>query len=177
MPPAVSAAPHVPTVDATIDPVFDAVRDHMHRYRQRSGLSERELDELAHTLIDEARRHDFDPALVVAVIHVESRFDTFAVSPKNALGLMQLLPSTGKWLAPRVGVEWRGPETLFDPVSNLRLGVAYLRELTDRYDGSVRTALLAYNWGPGRIDRRLRTGTPLPREYAQLVLTAFRPSS
>ena len=86
---------------------------------------------------------------------------------------MQLLPSTGKWLAPKAGVEWLGPHTLFDPIANVRLGVAYLRQLIDRYDGSIATALTAYNWGPGRIDRRLRRGAPLPTVYAQLVLGAY----
>jgi len=162
---------------ATSHPAYAAVREHVERYAKRSGLTESERDLVARTVIEESVRHDLDPGLILAVIHVESRFDAYAVSPVYALGLMQVMPATGAWLAPTVGVEWRGPETLFDPVTNVRLGVAYLRQLTDRYDGSIRTALLAYNWGPGRIDRRLRTGTPLPREYAQLVLTAYQPSS
>jgi soluble lytic murein transglycosylase len=173
--PPVSASAPTPADPALADPAYPAVVAHIGRYRERTGLSDDELEELARTVVREARRHDFDPALVVAVIHVESRFDAYAVSPVNALGLMQVLPSTGAWLAPDVGVEWRGPETLFDPVSNVRLGVAYLRQLTDRYDGSLRTALLAYNWGPGRIDGFLRAGAPLPREYAQLVLAAYTP--
>lgn len=169
--PPVSAAPPAPAADDTTQEVLT----HLLRYQRRSGLTEAELEELAETIVAEAKRHDLDPALVLAVMHVESRFDCFAVSPKQAFGLMQLLPSTGEWLAPSVGVEWRGPQTLFDPVENTRLGVAYLRQLVDRYDGSVRTALLAYNWGPGRIDRRLRRGVPLPREYAQLVMAAYSP--
>jgi soluble lytic murein transglycosylase-like protein len=155
------------------DPAVEAVRVRLVQYQARTGLSDTEMAQLAETIVVEARRYRFDPALVVAVIHVESRFDTYAVSPKDALGLMQLLPSTGEELAPIVGVEWRGPQTLFDPVSNVRLGVAYLRQLTDRYNGSVRTALVAYNWGPGRIDQFMRAGDPLPREYSQLVLAAY----
>jgi soluble lytic murein transglycosylase len=145
---------------ARIRPVSSAHRAHRRRWRSE-------------TVVVEARRYHFDPGLVLAVIHVESRFDTYAVSPKDALGLMQLLPSTGKALAPIVGVEWHGPQTLFDPVANVRLGVAYLRQLTDRYNGSVRTALVAYNWGPGRIDQFMRAGDPLPREYSTLVLEAY----
>ena len=76
-------------------------------------------------------------------------------------------------VAPIVGVAWHGPQTLFDPVANVRLGVAYLRQLTDRYNGSVRTALVAYNWGPGRIDQFVRAGEALPREYSTLVLAAY----
>jgi soluble lytic murein transglycosylase-like protein len=170
------AAPVVsePTPD---DPAVAVVLAHLRRQQARTGLTDSEIEQLAKTVVLEARRHGFDPALVLAVIHVESRFDTYAVSPKDALGLMQLLPSTGAWLAPSVGVEWHGPQTLFDPIANVRLGVAYLRQLTDRYDGSVRTALVAYNWGPGRIDAFVAAGAPLPNEYSQLVLAAYGRSS
>jgi soluble lytic murein transglycosylase-like protein len=173
------AAPPVPTgaplalQAAPDDPAVAAVRAHLATYQARTGLTDAEVEKLAQTVVVEARRYHFDPALVLAVIHVESRFDTYAVSPKDALGLMQLLPSTGEELAPIVGVEWHGPQTLFDPVANVRLGVAYLRQLTDRYNGSVRTALVAYNWGPGRIDQFVRAGDPLPSEYSQLVLAAY----
>jgi soluble lytic murein transglycosylase-like protein len=167
-----------PLADQTVpnDPAVEAVRAHLVQYQARTGLTDAEVARLAQTVVVEARRHHFDPELVLAVIYVESRFDTYAVSPKDALGLMQLLPSTGAELAPIVGVEWHGPQTLFDPVANVRLGVAYLRQLTDRYNGSVRTALVAYNWGPGRIDQFVRAGDPLPREYSQLVLAAYNRS-
>jgi soluble lytic murein transglycosylase-like protein len=149
-----------------------AVHEHLIRYRNRTGLTDAEIGRLARTVVREARRNDFDPGLVLAVMHVESRYDTFAVSPKDAMGLMQLLPSTGEWMAAKLGLRWEGPQTLFDPTANVRLGVAYLRELADRY-GSLHTALSAYNWGPGHIDRRIATGAPLPRIYAELVFEAY----
>jgi soluble lytic murein transglycosylase len=85
------------------------------------------------------------------------------------MGLMQILPSTGEELAYRLGVPWHGARTLFDPVANVRLGVAYLKELSARYDDDLSIALAAYNWGPGRIDRRLERGSALPTEYPRLV--------
>jgi soluble lytic murein transglycosylase len=87
------------------------------------------------------------------------------------MGLMQLLPATGEELAHRMGIDWKGPDTLFDPTVNVKLGTAYLRELADRY-GSVHTALAAYNWGPGRIDRRLRRGARVPSRYIEQVMRA-----
>jgi soluble lytic murein transglycosylase-like protein len=105
-------------------------------------------------------------------MHVESRYYNFAVSPVGAIGLMQVMPETGEELASRLGIRWLGPQTLFEPTTNIRLGVAYLRELSDRY-GSLSTALAAYNWGPGRIDRRLRLGAQMPAEYSSLVLQAY----
>lgn len=172
-PPAPPAAtPDVAAAPPPPDPVVDAVHEQLLRWRHRSGLTDDELAQLAETVVAQARRYDFDPALVLAVMHVESRYDAYAVSNKDAMGLMQILPTTGAWIAAQQDIPWRGPQTLFDPNANVRIGVAYLRHLTDRY-GSIRTALVAYNWGPGRIDRRLRAGAPLPRDYAQLVLTAY----
>lgn len=145
----------------------------------RAGLSNRcnalahdELSRLTTVLLRESRSHSLPPRLVVAVIDVESRCDPFAVSQAGAVGLMQLLPSTAAELARQLDIPWRGPQTLFDPVSNVRLGVAYLRELVDRY-GRMATALAAYNWGPGRIDAWLRRGRPLPSRYAQRVLDVY----
>jgi soluble lytic murein transglycosylase len=140
--------------------------------RRTTGLTPVEVDAVARTVVGEALRHDLEPRLVMAVMHVESRYYNFAVSPVGAIGLMQVMPETGAELAARLGIPWVGPQTLFEPTTNIRLGVAYLRELSDRY-GSLETALAAYNWGPGRIDRRLRMGTAMPEEYPSLVLEAY----
>jgi soluble lytic murein transglycosylase len=140
--------------------------------RRPTGLTPRELDAVARTVVGEADRHELEPNLVLAVMHVESRYYNFAVSPVGAMGLMQVMPGTGEELAARLGIRWAGPQTLFEPTINIRLGVAYLRELSDRY-GSISTALAAYNWGPGRIDRRLRLGTAMPEQYPSLVLEAL----
>ena len=76
---------------------------------------------------------------------------------------MQLLPATAEEQAEILGLDWRGPDSLFDPFLNVKLGVAYLKTLYVRF-GSVSTALAAYNWGPGRIDRRLRKGQERPQD-------------
>lgn len=140
--------------------------------RRRTGLAEDELEALARTVVTEAMRHELDLGLVMAVMHVESRFNSFAVSPVGALGIMQIMPPTGKELAEKHGVEWIGVQTLFDPHVNVRLGVAYLKQLIDRFD-DVDAALAAYNWGPGHISGRIRRGRALPTEYPQLVSDAL----
>ena len=117
--------------------------------------------------------HELPIELVLAVIQVESSGYNFAVSPVGAMGLMQLMPATAEGVARRIGLRRGGPPTLFDPVSNVQLGVLYLRELVDRY-GSVTTALAAYNWGPTRIAERLRQGEPVPALYAQRVLSVYK---
>jgi soluble lytic murein transglycosylase-like protein len=138
---------------------------------RHTALSESERLALVLTIIREARAHDLEPGLVVAVIEVESAGYHLATSHVGAMGLMQLLPSTGKELAGRLNIEWKGDDTLFDPTINVRLGTAYLRQLADRY-GNVNTALAAYNWGPGRIDRRLRRGATVPSRYIEQVRRA-----
>jgi len=154
------------------DPRVDDVFAQFMVRQARTGLTREELSDLAQAVVETADRYAFDTDLILAVMHVESRFDAFAVSPKNALGLMQILPSTGKWMAGKLGIPWEGPQTLFDPVTNLTIGVAYLRQLSDRY-GHLETALAAYNWGPTAIDRRLARGASLPSIYAGLVMDAL----
>lgn len=180
-PPAVAEAPP-PATEAQATPAprpgadrvrkREAVRRQFGRFASRTGLTHLELDALADVVVDEAERHSLEPELVLAVIRVESGYRNYAVSDKEAMGLMQILPSTGQWLAPQVGVQWRGPQTLFDPIANVRLGIAYLRQLWDRY-GDLQAALAAYNWGPGRIDQRIASGVPIPGEYPALVLNAL----
>ncbi len=95
-------------------------------------------------ILEHARRNDVRTDLVRAVVQVESGFNPLAQSPKGAAGLMQLMPAT----AQRFGVR-----NVFNPVENIRAGVAYLRELLDRYANNEQLALAAYNAGPGAVDK------------------------
>ena len=104
-----------------------------------------------------------DPALVCSLVRAESRFHADAVSPRGAVGLMQLMPETAAWIADRIGLV--APD-LTDRETNLRLGVAYLRYLIDRF-GDVNLALAAYNAGPSRVDQWVKTGeAPYPETAA-----------
>lgn len=175
--PSVAAAP--PQLESAAaapfpaSPAVAAVIRHIES-RRETGMTGDEIAEVAAVIVTESSRLGMDPALILAVIHVESRFDPFASSSAGAMGLMQILPSTGAELAAREGVAWRGPQSLFDPALNVHLGIAYLKKLADRY-GNTSVALAAYNWGPGHIDGRLRRGTPMPTVYRDLVLEAYVP--
>jgi soluble lytic murein transglycosylase len=138
----------------------------------QTGLLPEEVSRLSVAIAAESSHAKLPVELVLALIQVESSGYNFAVSPMGAMGLMQLMPATAEGVARQIGLRWVGPAMLFDPVSNVRLGVFYLRELVDRY-GSVTTALAAYNWGPKRIAERLRRGEPVPALYAQRVLSVY----
>jgi soluble lytic murein transglycosylase-like protein len=95
-------------------------------------------------IAEQAQLNGVRPSLVRAVVQVESGFNPSAVSPKGALGLMQLMPDTARQF--HVG-------NPFNPAENVRAGVAYLKELLVRYNNKEELALAAYNAGPGAVDR------------------------
>ncbi|VAW77032.1 Soluble lytic murein transglycosylase precursor [hydrothermal vent metagenome] len=104
-----------------------------------------------------AGRYDLDPALIYGVIRQESAFMEDARSAVGALGLMQLMPSTGKQTARAINLHYRGQAGLIRSDNNIRLGSAYLNKLLTRYNGSPVLAAAAYNAGPHRVSRWLPT--------------------
>ncbi len=118
-----------------------------------------------------AERNDLEPSLVLAVIRTESTFQPDAVSPRGAIGLMQLLPSTAEAMAAELGLAWEGEHQLLEPDLNIELGTYYLRQLADQYHGDMDLALEAYNRGPTRLARLRADGGPAPRNYAERVLS------
>jgi soluble lytic murein transglycosylase len=133
------------------------------------------------TVVREAARRGVDPLLVLAVMREESRFDPRAVSTANAVGLMQLLPSTARGV---LGAPV-SPAALKQPDLNVRAGTAYMAGLLRRYGGRVPPAVAAYNAGPGGVRRHVdlartdldRFVEELPyaetRAYLQRVLQSY----
>jgi soluble lytic murein transglycosylase len=99
----------------------------------------------------EARERGLDPFFVAGLIRQESTFSAAIKSPVGAVGLMQIMPGTGKALARGAGLANFGPEHLENPELNLHLGMVYLAELLGRYGGRPAPALAAYNAGPNRL--------------------------
>ena len=110
-----------------------------------------------------ARELEVEPRLVAAVIQVESSGDPFAVSPKGAAGLMQLMPATARSL---------GVKDVFDPDQNLRAGITHLKGLLARYRGDYGLALAAYNAGQGAVHKH--KGIPPYRETTEYVVKVLK---
>lgn len=109
-----------------------------------SSISAHASTDLNEVVNSASAEYHLDPDLVNSVIHAESGFNSHAVSPKGARGLMQLMPSTANAL---------GVNDAFDPEANVSGGSRYLRELLERYNFDLVKALAAYNAGPGRVEQ------------------------
>jgi soluble lytic murein transglycosylase len=105
------------------------------------------------TLItEEARDRNLDPFMAAALIRQESMFEYRITSHVGARGLMQIMPATGRGLADAVGVDRWDAEILYHPEINVHLGVRYLAQHTDNYDGSLPAVFSAYNAGSHRVE-------------------------
>ncbi|UCF10740.1 MAG: lytic transglycosylase domain-containing protein [Candidatus Bipolaricaulota bacterium] len=113
--------------------------------------------------------HGLDPFLVISLIAAESGFRADAVSPAGAVGLMQIMPATGAWVAEQVGVADFTPVFLEEAETSVLLGTWYLSHLVAHYAGDLRLALAAYNAGPTAVDRWRAAGESTPATVASYV--------
>ncbi len=103
----------------------------------------------------EAHSEGMDPYLIAAVVKTESNSNPAAVSNKGALGLMQVMPETCRWIAEKTGINWYSTQLLMDPEYNIKIGVWYMAELHKEYNGDTVPALAAYNAGMGNVNKWL----------------------
>lgn len=128
-----------------------------------------------HLLQEASTKHGIDYALLQALIATESGFDSRAVSPKGAVGLMQLIPPTAERYGVKAGKNVSIEKKLTDPVVNIRAGASYLSDLIKMFPGQIELALAAYNAGEGAVQR---AGNKIPnypetKNYVKTVMQLY----
>jgi soluble lytic murein transglycosylase-like protein len=125
--------------------------------------------DLAASIYDVALSEGVDPGLAFRLVKTESGFNARARSKAGALGYTQVLPSTARLYEPGLT-----SKQLFERGTNLRLGFRYLRDLLERYNGNLRLALLAYNRGPGKVQRLLDAGRDPQNGYSTAIMKGYK---
>jgi len=134
--------------------------------------NKKDAETLAKTILATAKKHDFDPVLLMAVIESESSFNPVTLGGHGEIGLMQILPTTGAWMAREAGVKWRGKKTLLDPEANVKIGAAFLAWLRERFDSHAQLYLAAYNMGQRNVDYALSKDV-WPQDYPFRVMNHY----
>ncbi|MFT5681620.1 MAG: soluble lytic murein transglycosylase-like protein, partial [Myxococcota bacterium] len=165
--------------------IFLAVRDHHNASRSCSGLGRSDPDEAAREsalrlaypmvrppeLFTHSQAFDIDPFLLMGIMRQESTYQEFVVSHAGAIGLIQVMPSTGARVAALMGEHRYSPGDLENPQVNIRYGAFYLSKLLDRFDGVYPLAVGSYNGGPHNVSRWMRQlgGKVTLAEYVELI--------
>lgn len=133
-----------------------------------------------------SRQYDVDPYLVEAVMRTESKFRSTAQSSSGAMGIMQIMPETGTWIAKKMGLKGFHPDQLYDPETNIKMGCWYLADLERLFKGNHILVVAAYNGGRGNVQGWIRenkwtgehaTVEQIPfketREYVRKVIATY----
>lgn len=151
------------TSDSKLLPTERAI--HAYLVKNMKDVPALKAARLSKLILKLSRQHKLPAGLILSVIRVESNFQPWAVSSQGALGLMQIMPETGEWIARRYGMTWSGPVTLLEEEANITMGVRYLAYLRDKYGGDLKKILVAYNCGPAKVDEDVAGGRTLAMEY------------
>ncbi len=143
--------------------------DYISRIIKKHNTNQSSAQNLAEVIVTESNELGLDPLLVTAIIKAESTFKPYARSKHGALGLMQLLPSTGKYISKIMNINWKGMYYLNDVEYNIRLGLSYYKYLESMFNGNLKYALIAYNWGPNNALKALNGEMYVPTTSSNYV--------
>ena len=132
-----------------------------------AGDANQPMAQVQRLITQAAHANQLPPALLDAVVQVESRYQSDVVSPKGAIGLMQLMPDTARSL---------GVDNPYNPQQNLHGGAVHLRQLLDRFNNDLQLALAAYNAGVGAVNKYQNQVPPYPETiaYVKKVLALYQ---
>lgn len=127
---------------------------------------------VAAAIMNESKKHGLDPYFVMAVIAGESSFNPLAVGPVGEIGMMQIRPATAEWICKKMKISWRGAKSLQNPVTNIKIGTAYLSMLRRQFDYQGQLYLAAYNMGARSVKRALDKNIR-PKDYPIHVMKRY----
>ncbi len=127
---------------------------------------------ITNTIVTEAKKHHLDPYFVMAVIAGESSFNPDAVGPVGEVGLMQIRPSTGAWIAKKFKIKWQGKLSLNNPMKNITIGTAYIAYLREKFARQGQLYIAAYNMGAANVRRALSKNVR-PKDYPIHVMKRY----
>ncbi|MCA1933000.1 MAG: lytic transglycosylase domain-containing protein [Calditerrivibrio sp.] len=145
-------------------------------YIKRNNFFHDEINsfDLAVSIVKESSNKNLDPFLVLAIIEVESNFDHNSRSTMDARGLMQLRNPTALYISKMENIEISSSNLKTDPILNIKLGIAYLRYLIDKFDGNYKYALIAYNLGINKVYSLMSANINLPKSYYYKVISSYK---
>jgi soluble lytic murein transglycosylase len=133
------------------------------------GKWKKQAKKIANQILYSSKKFEMDPLFVMAVILGESSFNPLAKGGVGEQGLMQIRPTTARWVCEKEGITCRGKNFLFDPVMNIKIGVAYFYYLREEFKSHGRLYLAAYNMGATNVKRSLDK-KKWPKEYPVRVM-------
>ena len=136
------------------------------------GTWKKKANIVSQTILEEAKRYRFDPVFLMSVIAHESSFKPWIRGTHGEIGMMQILPETGAWVARKYDLPWKDESTFKDPSSNIRIGAAYLSYLREMFRAKGKLYLAAYNMGAGNVQKNLAKRRT-PQTYATAVIEHY----
>jgi len=127
---------------------------------------------ISREIIVQSQKHKINPLLVMAFIQTESSFKPDAIGPVGEIGLMQLRYRTAQYVSERYDLEFKNEKELKNPLTNIKLGVAYLAYLKEKYDEVPAHMVPAYNVGPTKLREKLNKNE-LPQAYAGKIVQNY----
>lgn len=128
--------------------------------------------DVSNAIVNAAEEFDLDPVFLMAVVQNESSFDPSKKGSAGEIGVMQILPVTAKWIADLYSLEYSGPKSLYDPVTNIWIGAALIDRLRHQFDSKGHLYLSAYNLGPKKV-RTMISENKMPKAYVKAVLNRY----
>lgn len=132
----------------------------------------KQYKKIAQAVIDQGAKYQFDPVFLLSVIQNESKFDPNRLGSLDEIGLMQIRPSTAKWITEKFDLKFKGDASLHDPIENIKIGAAYMNYLRNRFDSHAQLYISAYNMGKRNVDHALKNNV-WPKDYANAVMRFY----